>query len=168
MNVPALLSKARHSSVQRWWTNFIFPWIVPFNRPHGFKILPLKTGGISVEIPYWRINQNHIRGMHACALATAAEMCSGLSVLELVDPKEYRMIMRTLRMEYHYQAKKRTTATCVPTAREIEEQVVGPLQAADSVDYTNTVLLKDSAGNHIATGTVTWQVKPWSKVRTKR
>jgi hypothetical protein len=24
------------------------------------------------------------------------------------------------------------------------------------------------AGNHLATGTVTWQVKEWSKVRTKK
>ena len=120
-----------------------------------------------MEIPYWRINQNHIRGMHACALATAAEMCSGLSILELVDPKQYRMIMRTLRMDYHYQAKKRTVALCAPTSQEITEKVVRPLESSDAVEYTNTVQLNDAAGNHIATGTVTWQVKPWSKVRTK-
>ncbi len=167
MNLPLLLTKARGSALQRWWANFLLPWAIPFNRPHGFKVVPLKTGGISVEIPYWRINHNHIKGLHACALATAAEMCSGLSVLERLDPKKYRMIMRELRMQYHYQAKKRTTASCVPTAREIDEQVIAPLQAADSVDYTSTVQLNDSAGNHIATGTVTWQVKPWSKVKTK-
>ena len=94
-------------------------------------------------------------------------MCSGLAVLELVDPKEYRMIMRELRMQYHYQAKARTTARCVPTAREIQEQVVTPLTSAEAVDYTNTVALHDAQGNHVATGTVTWQVKPWSKVRTR-
>jgi hypothetical protein len=35
------------------------------------------------------------------------------------------------------------------------------------VDYTSTVIVKDMSGNHLATGTVTWQVKEWSKVRTK-
>ena len=167
MHVPTLLSNARGSAIHRWWANLLLPWIIPFNRPHGFKVVPLKEGGVSVEIPYWRINQNHIRGMHACALATAAEMCSGLSILELVDPKQYRMIMRTLRMDYHYQAKKRTVAVCAPTSQEITEQVVRPLESSDAVEYTNTVQLNDAAGNHIATGTVTWQVKPWSKVRTK-
>ena len=167
MNLPILLANARTSSFSRWWANFLLPWLIPFNRPHGFKVIPMKTGGISVRIPYWRINHNHIRGIHACALATAAEMCSGLSVLERLDPKEYRMIMRTLRMDYHYQAKKVTTAVCVPIPKEIEEKVVEPLRTSDAVDYTSAVELHDVAGNHVATGTVTWQVKPWNKVRTK-
>ncbi len=167
MNVPQLLARARHSALARAWANALLPFIIPFNRPHGFRVVPLKEGGISVEVPYWRINRNHIKGIHACALATAAEMCSGLTVLERLDPKHYRMIMRELRMQYHYQAKRRTIASSAPTAQEIEEQVVRPLQQADQVDYTNTVILRDIDGNHIATGTVTWQVKPWSKVRTK-
>jgi hypothetical protein len=29
------------------------------------------------------------------------------------------------------------------------------------------VEVRDAAGNHVATATVTWQVKPWNKVRTK-
>ena len=120
-----------------------------------------------MRIPNWRINRNHIRGIHACCLATAAEMCSGLSVLEQLDPKQYRLIMRSLHMEYHFQAKKDATATCIPTVKEIEEQVITPLGQQESVDYTSTVLLKDSSDNHLVTGTVTWQVKPWNKVRTK-
>jgi hypothetical protein len=35
------------------------------------------------------------------------------------------------------------------------------------VDHTSVVELHDRSGNHLATGTVTWQVKEWSKVRTK-
>jgi hypothetical protein len=70
-------------------------------------------------------------------------------------------------MAYHYQAKQPAHATCAPTAAEIEEKVVGPLRSADSVDHTSVVELHDRSGNHLATGTVTWQVKEWSKVRTK-
>jgi acyl-coenzyme A thioesterase PaaI-like protein len=167
MNVPRLLARARHSAMARAWANFLLPFIIPFNRPHGFRVVPLKEGGISVEVPYWRINRNHIRGIHACALATAAEMCSGLAVLERLDPKQYRMIMRELRMQYHYQAKQRTIARASPSPREIEEQVEAPLREKDAVEYTSTVELHDRSGNRIATGTVTWQVKPWSKVRTR-
>jgi acyl-coenzyme A thioesterase PaaI-like protein len=167
MHLPTLLTKARSSGFTRWWLNHALSWLIPFNRPHGFKVTPLPEGGIRVSIPNWRVNRNHIKGIHACALATAAEMCSGLSLLERLDPKKYRLIMRTLHMAYHYQAKQPAHATCVPTAAEIEEKVVGPLRSADSVDHTSVVELHDRSGNHLATGTVTWQVKEWSKVRTK-
>lgn len=167
MNLPHLLSKARMSGAWRWRLNFLLPWAIPFNRPHGFKVVPLLAGGISVRIPYRRVNRNHINGIHACAIATASEMCSGLSVMEKLDPKQYRLIMRTLHMEYHYQAKQPAWAKCVPSAEEIAERVVRPLASEDSVDYTSTVEVHDESGNHLATAIVTWQVKEWSKVRTK-
>lgn len=168
MNLPLLLSKARTSAAWRWRLNFLLPWTIPFNSPHGFKVHPLPTGGMSVRIPYWRVNRNHIRGIHACAIATASEMCSGLSVLEMLDPSEYRLIMRTLHMEYHYQAKRPAIARCQPTAAELEAQVVVPLTTQDAVDHTSTVEVHDTDGHHLATATVTWQVKRWSKVRTKQ
>ena len=167
MNLPQLLSRARTSRTWRWCLNLVLPWLIPFNGPHGFKVIPLPTGGISVRIPYRRSNRNHIKGIHACAIATASEMCSGLSVLEQLDPKRYRLIMRTLHMAYHYQARTAATATCVPGPDEIAEQVVKPLSVQDSVDHRSTVEVRDAAGNHVATATVTWQVKPWNKVRTK-
>lgn len=151
----------------RWWMNLVLPWLIPFNRPHGFRVVPLQGGGISVHIPYWRINRNHIRGVHACCLATAAEMCSGLSVLEHLDPRRYRMIMRSLTMNYHYQAKEPVVATCVLSRSEVAEHVLGPLGSQAAVDHTNTVELRDRSGNHLATGIITWQVKAWEKVRTK-
>lgn len=168
MHLPGLLEKSRTSGLYRWWLNAVLPWVVPFNRPHGFRVVPLPDGGMSVRVPFWRINRNHVNGIHACALATAAEMCSGLSVLEQVDPKQYRLIMRTLRMEYRFQAKRMTTAVCRQDQAVLTHEVLGSLLAGNSVDHTSTVELHDGEGNHIATGTITWQVKPWSSVRTKR
>lgn len=167
MNLPQLIARARTSRAWHWRLNFLLPWVIPFNRPHGFQVDPLPEGGIRVRIPDRRVNRNHIKGLHACALATAAEMCSGLSVLEHLDPKRYRLIMRSLHMEYHYQAKQGAAATCSPTAAEIEEQVVRPLATMDAVVHSSTVYVHDQRGNHLATGTVIWQVKPWSKVRTR-
>ncbi len=154
MHLPTLLNKARTSALQRGLLNAVLPLMIPFNRPHGFRVVPLREGGIRVEIPYWRINRNHIKGIHACALATAAEMCSGLSVLEQLDPRKYRLIMRELRMQYHYQAKQKSWATCVPLAEDIKRSVVEPLQDSEAVDYASTVELHDKAGNHLATGTL--------------
>lgn len=168
MHLPSLLTNARSSGLSRWWLNAVLPWMIPFNRPHGFKVWPLKEGGISVRIPYWRINRNHIQGIHACALATAAEMCSGLSVLEQLDPRKYRLIMRSLHMEYHYQAKEAAVAVCVPAAERIRSEVMEPLRTADRIDHTSTVEVHDRSGKHLATGIITWQVKEWEKVRTRK
>lgn len=167
MHLPTMLAKARKSGLSRWFLNMALPFSIPFNRPHGFKVVPLPEGGIAVRIPYWRINQNHIKGIHACCIATASEMCSGLSVLEQLDPKRYRLIMRSLHMQYHYQAKRAARAQCVPSATEIAERVVGPLATQDAVDHTSVVEVHDVEGNHLATATVTWQVKQWTKVRTR-
>ncbi len=167
MHLPSLLTKARTSGFTRWWLNHALSWMIPFNRPHGFHVFPLAGGGIQVGIPDWRINRNHIKGIHACCLATASEMCSGLSVMEHLDPKKYRLIMRSLHMVYHYQAKQAAVAKCVPSSTEIIEQVVAPLRSQPSVDYSSSVEVHDKIGNHLATGTVTWQVKEWAKVRTK-
>lgn len=167
MQLSTLLSKARSSRFSRWLLNMAINRSVPFNRPHGFKVEPMPEGGIRVNIPFWRINHNHIRGIHACAIATASEMCSGLSLLERLDPKEYRLIMRTLQVEYHYQAKQKAVAKCTPTAAEIEGAIMR-LKSGDATDFMSTVEVHDAAGNHLATAAVTWQVKEWSKVRTKR
>lgn len=142
--------------------------MIPFNRPHGFRVTPLKEGGVSVRVPFWRINRNHVNGVHACALATAAEMASGLGLLEQLDPKEYRLILRTLRMDYHYQGKEAVTARSQPLAEDMVSKVIGSLGDAGVVDHTDVVELHDGSGNHIATGTATWQIKAWDKVRTKR
>jgi hypothetical protein len=56
----------------------------------------------------------------------------------------------------------------VPLEDEIQDQVLRPLTTQDSAEYTSTVMIKDVGGNHLATGTITWQVKEWSKVRTKK
>lgn len=168
MNLPALLAAARTSAWKRFLLNQGLNFTIPFNSPHGFRVEPMKAGGIRVRIPWWHVNRNHIRGMHACALATGAELCSGLSVLEHLDPKQYRLIMASLHMDYHKQAKGTALAECLPEPADIERAVIVPLRSAESVRYTSKVEVKDAQGVHVATGTIVWQVKAWSKVKTSR
>ncbi len=154
--------------MSRLLLNALLRFKIPFNQPHGFRVEPLKEGGIKVHIPYWRINRNHIKGIHACALATAAEYCSGLALLEHLDAAKYRLIMKSLHMDYHYQAKAHAHAVFAPSEAEIVQQVIEPLKSTDAVLYTARVELHDVKTNHLATGLITWQVKDWEKVRTGR
>jgi len=167
MDLPNLLRSSRTSAIHRAWLNTLLPWLIPFNQPHGFRVKPMVSGGIEVRIPYWRVNRNHIKGIHACAMATAAEFCSGLALLEHIDAKKYRLIMSSLYIHYHYQGKRTSYARCSPTAVMIDEQVIKPLALQEAVLYTSEVRIEDKSGQHLATGRITWQVKEWGRVRTK-
>ncbi|MGV9011780.1 MAG: DUF4442 domain-containing protein [Flavobacteriales bacterium] len=168
MNLPGLLLSARTSGFRRWVLNMGLQRMIPFNRPHGLNVVPLESGGIKVLIPFWRINQNHIRGIHACCLATAAEYCSGLALMAHLDAKSYRIIMKSLHMEYHYQAKSAASAVFSPSAEEVETNIRKVVERGEAVLYVADVPVHDDKGNHLATGRITWQVKPWESVRTAR
>ena len=168
MDLPALLKRSRTSGFQRWLLNAGLARMIPFNRPHGFRVVPLETGGIKVLVPFHRINRNHINGIHACCLATAAEFCSGLALMEQLDAKHYRIIMKSLHMEYHYQAKAPAQAVFAPSAAAVEAAIRPYLDRGEPALYVAKVPLHDDQGNHVATGSITWQVKAWSAVRTAR
>jgi len=142
-------------------------FIVPINRPHRIKVKEITDERVTTTIPYRRKNFNHIKGIHACGLATAAEFASGLLLLSKLNPATYRLIMQSIQMDYHYQAKSTTNATFKASEKWIKEQIIQPLKTQDSITLKCEILLHDSTDNHIATGTINWQIKNWEKVKTK-
>lgn len=167
MDLARLIHAARSSRWSRWLLNVLLARRIPFNQPHGLRVEPLATGGIRVHVPYWRINRNHIRGIHACALATAAEFCSGLALLEVLDARRYRLIMKSLHMDYHYQAKRDAVAVYIPDRLALEASTRSLADGAAAVLHEAVVEVHDAGGAHLATGRITWQVKAWEQVRTK-
>ena len=158
MDIPALLRSARSSRISRWWLNAALGRAIPFNRPHGFRVVPQAAGGIRVDIPYWRVNRNHIKGLHACCLATAAEFCCGLALMEHLDVKKYRILMKSLRMEYLYQAKATAYTVFAPSEEDVETQVLKHLADEEAALYTAELPVHDRLGNHLATAYITWRV----------
>ncbi len=140
---------------------------IPFNKPHGIKIHEIGNDFITTVIPYKRINQNHIRGVHACGLATAAEFCSGLVMLRNLDPREYRLIMQKIEVEYFYQAKKTALATFQLSQSVFENEILSTLKKEGKVFHTCEVIVKDTDDNHLCTAHIRWQVKSWDQVKTK-
>lgn len=167
MDLALLLHRSRRSAFHRWLLNIAISRAIPFNRRRGLRVEPLPQGGFRVLVPYRRLNMNHIRGIHACCLATAAELCSGLALMELLDAGRFRIIMKSLTMEYRFQAKADAHAEFSPSRQEVESGLLRPLETGGPVLYTAVVPLHDVLGNHLATGHITWQLKPWDKVRTR-
>ncbi|HEY0743958.1 MAG TPA: DUF4442 domain-containing protein [Chryseosolibacter sp.] len=159
--------KAKSSSFYMWLLNWSLARMIPFNKPHGFKIVSVGDYSVKTIIPYRRSNFNHIRGLHACALATISEFTTGFLLVSKLDAKKYRLIMQRLEMDYHYQGKMDSFAEFQISEEWLTEKIYGPLKTNDAVVVPCQVKIIDAKGNHLTTGNVYWQIKDWNKVRTK-
>lgn len=166
VNPVKLAEKARQSSFYLWLFNFAISRMIPFNKPHGFRITEIRDFGISTALPYKKSNFNHIKGIHACALATLSEFTTGALLLLKLPPNKYRIILQALEINYHYQAKKDVRASFEISETWMKENVQGPLEKEQSTIVPCEIKIYDRDENHISTSTVHWQLKEWSKVKT--
>ncbi|HEY8936226.1 MAG TPA: DUF4442 domain-containing protein [Cyclobacteriaceae bacterium] len=163
----AVLQKAKSSAFYLNVLNWSLNRMIPFNKPHGFKIVEIDDYKLKTLIPYRKRNFNHIRGLHACALATISEFTTGFLLVSKLDSKKYRLIMQRLEMDYHYQGKMDATAEFEISEAWMQNTIYTPLQSSESVVAVCEVRIHDSKGNHLTTGKVYWQIKDWAKVKTK-
>jgi acyl-coenzyme A thioesterase PaaI-like protein len=162
-----ILQKAKASSFYRTILNWSLNRMIPFNKPHDFRILEIGDYHLKTVIPYKRKNFNHIRGLHACALATISEFTTGFLLVSKLDSKKYRLIMQRLEMDYHYQGKMDATATFSISEEWLHQNIYEPLQSQEAVVIGCEIKIHDAKGNHLTTGKVYWQIKDWQKVKTK-
>ncbi len=168
MNLNNIIQKATHSKFYLWLLNQGLSFMIPFNKPHGFKIDIITENKIRTKLPYKRRNLNHIKGIHACAMATVSEFTTGLMILYKLDVKKYRIIMQKMEMDYHFQGKMDAYAEYSIDQKWITAEVENPLKTSDSVVVSCEVKLYDAKNNHLSTGMIYWQIKPWDKVKTKK
>jgi acyl-coenzyme A thioesterase PaaI-like protein len=162
-----LVQKAKTSSFYLRLLNWGLFRMIPFNAPHQFKILELKDWEIRTVLPFIRKNLNHISGLHACALATISEFTTGLLLITKLPASKYRLILQKLEMDYHFQGKMEAYGTFKISQDWIIEHVIQPLKEQDSVVVPCEIKIHDRKGNHLTTGRVYWQIKDWTKVKTK-
>lgn len=162
-----ILRKAQTSSFYLWLLNRRLDGMVPFNKPHGFRLYSFTDWSLTTIIPYRRSNFNHLKGLHACALATISELTSGLLLIMKLNPKQYRIILQRLEMDYHFQGKMDAFGRFEISEQWLQEQIITPLTSADSVVVPCEVTIHDTAGNQLTTAKVFWQIKDWKKVKTK-
>jgi len=167
MNITKIVQKAKNSGFYRKILNSGLNRLVPFNKPHGFKVVDIGDHHLKTMVPYKKANLNHIKGIHACALATLSEFTTGFLLLTRLDPNKYRLIMQNLNMEYHYQAKMDTFGTFFISEEWLDELIYRPLESTEKVVVDCEVNIHDKEGNHISTGIVKWQIKSWDQVKTK-
>lgn len=157
--------KAKQSAFYLWLLNRVLWRVIPFNRSHKVTITSLSDTQVSILLPYKKSNQNHLKGMHACALATLCEYACGIGLMTRLDPSVYRIILKDIRLTYHAQAKSAVSAIFAIDNLKLEEDIIIPLQETGLTTQTYTVQAFDARKKLICTGEVTWQLKRWDKVK---
>lgn len=167
MDFNKLLQNARESKFGMWKLNFLLQRFIPFNKPHDLKVICVEPNKVQVKMPYRKSNLNHIKGLHACGLATAAEYSSGLLLLSRLGMKNYRIIMESIDVKYSYQGKTDAIATYELSDDDYQTTVIEPIEK-DGIAYKEcTIYLHDAKGNLLCTAKTNWQLKSWKDVKTK-
>jgi acyl-coenzyme A thioesterase PaaI-like protein len=125
-------------------------WLIPYSgsvRPH---VLHLEPGYARVELRERRRLRNHLRSVHALALANLGELASGLA-MALALPDETRGIPIRIEIDYLKKARGRIVA---------EGRAAPPALIPHEQDATATGDLTDETGALVARMTVTWRLSP--------
>ena len=167
MDMMTFVGRAKSSGFYRWLLNQVFDRMVPFNKPHHFRILEIGDTHVKTFLPYRRRNLNHVNGLHACALATLTELSSGFLLASRLDPKKFRLILKRLEVDYLYQGKMDAVCEFRLSDEMIQKSITGPLHSLESTVFVAEVNIFDLKGNQLTAGKAHWQIKEWGKVRTK-
>lgn len=168
MDIGAIIEKAKASSFHLKLLNLGLQHMIPFNRPHGFKITSISDNEIRTFLPYKKKNLNHVKGLHACALATLCEFTTGVMLISRLGFKKYRIILKNLETEYLYQGKMDATAEFQIDEEWLTNKILNPLETQESVVVECRVNIFDVEKNHLASAKVNWQLKEWATVKTRK
>jgi Domain of unknown function (DUF4442) len=166
-DLNTIVNKAYDSPFYLWLLNQLASFMIPFNRPHRIRIASLSQEKIVIKCPLIRKNKNHLNGMHACALATISEYTTGFLLISNLDPKQYRLILKSLNMQYLYQAKSAVHGHYELDPTAIIKQVANDVELGVPTLITCTIALFDNENNKVSEGEILWQIKPWKAVKSK-
>jgi acyl-coenzyme A thioesterase PaaI-like protein len=122
---------------------------VPYTGRLGARVETLEPGHCRATLRDRRAVRNHLDSVHAMALATLAELASGLAVLTGLAPG-VRGILTGFSVTYVKKARGRVTAECR----------VGALTVSAEREHDAEVTLTDAAGDAVARGTARWRLRP--------
>jgi len=132
-----------------WLFSRILGWVIPYTGTIGANIKILKPGFAQIHLRDHRRVRNHLRSVHALALANLGEVASGLAMLGTLS-SDTRGIPTRLSIEYY----KKARGTLVAESR------CSPPVVSEDMDFEVHADIRDADGDIVARTTVNWRLGP--------
>ncbi len=136
----------------------------PFNGHLKAKLKVWTPKKTLILIEAHRKIKNHLGGVHAGALFTLGETCAGLMLLKSFDLGKYRLILKTVTVDYSKQARGKCHGTCEISSGELKKLQIN-LKAAEAFLINLETNITSEVGDLLCVAKTQWQIKPWSLVK---
>jgi uncharacterized protein (TIGR00369 family) len=122
---------------------------IPYTGSLGARVMELGSGYARVELTERRAVQNHLKSVHAIALANLAELTGNLALVYSL-PKGTRFIVRSFSIDYLKKARGVLSAAC---------RIDTPIDS-EPADYELRVAITDTSGAVVAEARLLTKVGP--------
>ncbi len=139
---------------------------IPFNAPHGFKFTKIASDEVQISLPNFKLNHNHLGGMHACSIATLGEFCAGMTLVKQLGMTRYRLILAELSVKYHLQGRTALRGVA-RLSNERAQDLKLQLANEEKVLCEHNTEIYNTHNEKIADVRTVWQIKDWQKVQLK-
>jgi acyl-coenzyme A thioesterase PaaI-like protein len=132
----------------RWLFSRLVGRTAPYSGTIGARVQTLGPGHAVLTMRDRRGVRNHLRSVHAIALANLGELASGLAAVATLPPG-VRGIPVRISIEYHRKARGTLTARGSASFPAFEGSIRSPVHA----------VIEDASGEAVATVTVEWALE---------
>jgi acyl-coenzyme A thioesterase PaaI-like protein len=136
----------------RWIFSRAIAHMAPYSGTIGARVESLEPGRAVLTLRERRRVRNHLRSVHAIALANLGELCSGLAAMSAL-PAGVRGIPDHIEIDYLKKARGVLTATGTATIPDVQ----------DAATTHAVAEIRDAGGDTVAVVRVRWQLE---RVRT--
>lgn len=148
--VVVMWNKLGHSAAGRKLFNFMLGRVVPYSGNIKAEVLSLGEGEVSIAMNDRRAVRNHLKSIHAIALANLGELASGMAMFSKVM-NSTRAIVVDLEIKYLKKARGRLIASGRANPPDIIDSPIKSIVEAE---------IKDADGDVVATIKVHWLLSP--------
>ena len=132
----------------RWLFSRLVGRMAPYTGTLKALVLELEPGRAVVQLKDRHGVRNHLRSVHAIALANLGELASGLAASAAM-PAGVRGIPTAITIEYHHKARGTLTATGTAALPDVTEPTTVQVHAD----------IRDAQGKTVTTVRVTWKLE---------